>query len=294
MKFMKSYSTHYNDKLMHKPTFIVIGPGRVGTSWMYEILLEHPEVCMATGIKETHFFNAYYHKGSKWYYKFFSNCRNVRAIGEISNLYFYDKEVPKRIHELLPDVKLITCLRDPLERMASVYLYRKRSGELDCTFEKAIEQHPDLLYDNFYYSLINNYLQYFSREQMTILFYEDLKQDPQFFVKQLFRAIHVDEHFKPVNLYRTFNRSNKPRLNMFSRGVHFGSNFLRNLQMYAFLNKLKRNQFLRKLLFTEIQWNCREVIPNHLKYELIKKLKGEIEGIEVLTGENLDEWKKVR
>ncbi|MCF8336033.1 MAG: hypothetical protein K9H65_05475, partial [Bacteroidales bacterium] len=87
---------------------------------------------------------------------------------------------------------------------------------------------------------------------------------------------------------------NKPRLNMFSRGVHFGSNFLRNLQMYAFLNKLKRNQFLRKLLFKEIQWNCREVIPNHLKYELIKKLKGEIEGIEVLTGENLDEWKKVR
>ena len=260
---------------------------------MYEILLEHPEVCMASGIKETHFFYSYFHKEAEWYYKFFRNCGHANAIGEISNLYFYHQEVPKRIYELLPDVQIIACLRNPLERMASVYLYRKRSGEVDVSFEEALEKQPDLLTNNYYHSLLQNYLRYFDRDQITILFYEDLEENPSSFVKQLYKALHVDEDYKPVNLYRTFNKSNKPRLKTFKQVVHFGSKFLRKIQMYGLLNNLKRNQCLRKILFQEINGEFGEVIPDHIKDHLIQKLQKEIEGIESLTGKNLDNWKKV-
>lgn len=279
---------------MQKPTFIIIGPGRTGTSWMYEILLEHPEVCMASGTKETHFFDKHYQKGEDWYFKFFRNCHSSKAAGEISNLYFYDDAVPERIYNLLPDVRLITCLRDPLDRMASAYLYRVRSGEVEGTFEEALEKQPTLLTDNYYYTLLSNYLKFFNTEQITILFYEDLKNNPGNFAKELYSAIGVDTGFVPESLHKAVNRSNKARLNLFAHVVDAGSGILRKMQLYSLLNALKRNQLIRKLLFREIERDNNQIIPLETRKFLMDKLESEIEGVEQLTGKELSQWKKIK
>ncbi len=276
---------------MQKPTFIIIGPGRSGTSWMYEILLEHPEVCMASGTKETHFFNEHYQKGPDWYFKFFRNCSGTKAIGEISNLYFYDEDVPERIHNLLPDIQLITCLRNPLDRMASAYLYRKRAGEVEGSFEEALNKQPNLLTDNYYYSKLKNYLRYFKREQISILFYEELRKNPANFARKLYKAIGAEPGFIPESLYRTINRRNRARLNVFAYWVDLGSRILRKFQLYSLLNKLKRSQLVRSVLFKEINKGKDDIIPGHRKAELMVRLKEEIEGIEQLTGKDLSEWK---
>ncbi|MBI4653429.1 MAG: sulfotransferase domain-containing protein [Nitrospirae bacterium] len=110
------------------PNFICIGTGRAGTSWLYKVLLEHREVCTAKNIKETQFFNIHYEKGVGWYKKFFEDCGKASAVGEISNRYIFDPAVPERIRKTVPDCKIIICLRNPYERIQSVYSFKLRGG----------------------------------------------------------------------------------------------------------------------------------------------------------------------
>ena len=53
------------------PNFFSIGAKRSGTTWLYEILKNHPEVYLSPYRKETHFFTSQYEKGLNWYKKFF-------------------------------------------------------------------------------------------------------------------------------------------------------------------------------------------------------------------------------
>ena len=48
------------------PTFLYIGAPKAGSSWLYEILREHPEVFVPTA-KDTQFFDYYFDKGFDWY-----------------------------------------------------------------------------------------------------------------------------------------------------------------------------------------------------------------------------------
>ncbi len=60
---------------MTLPNFIVIGPGKTGTTWLYRgALAAHPDVCLAHHTKETVFFADFYDRGLGWYEKFFEGC----------------------------------------------------------------------------------------------------------------------------------------------------------------------------------------------------------------------------
>ena len=90
----------------HLPNFIVIGPGKSGTSWLYHILGQHPQVCMSSA-KETLYFEDYYSKGREWYQKFFRQCKAPgvpHAIGEISNTYIFSPLAATRIAHDFPQM----------------------------------------------------------------------------------------------------------------------------------------------------------------------------------------------
>ena len=80
------------------PNFVGVGPGRSGTTWLYEVFLEHPEIGMAK-VKETQFFHKNYSRGSDWYESLFVDVADKKAIGEISNEYIFDPVVPGRLKE---------------------------------------------------------------------------------------------------------------------------------------------------------------------------------------------------
>ena len=77
--------------------------------------------------KDLGFFDQQYWRGIDWYASFFNVKEKVKAIGEISHNYFLSEETAQRIYEHLPEAKIICCLRDPVERTVSAYIYRSHN-----------------------------------------------------------------------------------------------------------------------------------------------------------------------
>ena len=272
------------------PTFLVIGPGRSGTSWIYEALREHPEVGTARGTKETRFFDVEYSRGMAWYASFFSHCGPCRAIGEVANTYIYNPLVPPRIKAMLPEVTLIACLRDPLERLESVFWYRTWKREITTDLEHTIGFWREFIYDNFYWTQLSRYLECFDKSRLKILFYDDLRQDPAAFLGDLYQTIGVDAGFVPRMLHQRVNPGVRARHGLVSRAAEGASWWLRKLGCHSVLTALKRSRLVRAVAVRELKPEEKAVLPPWLRVELRAVLQPEVDAVARFTGRDLSHW----
>ncbi|MEM6898341.1 MAG: sulfotransferase domain-containing protein [Pseudomonadota bacterium] len=104
------------------PTFIIIGAMKCGTTSLHSYLDRHPDTSMSDP-KEVDFFSgSNSDKSVEWYASLFDPDKPVR--GEASQDYSKGhhplyKGAPERMKALIPDVKLIYLVRDPIERYFS-------------------------------------------------------------------------------------------------------------------------------------------------------------------------------
>ncbi len=124
------------------PGFLIIGGIRCGTTSLIHYLDDHPSLGMSA-IDEVHYFDWHYEEGEAWYRSWFPITigDGPDMVGESSPSYLMNPLVPERVAALLPDVKLIVLLRNPVDRAVSHYNLRRSGGrESQSTFEAALEQ----------------------------------------------------------------------------------------------------------------------------------------------------------
>src|SRR5260221_5257590 len=132
------------------PDFIIIGAAKAGTTSLYGWLSGHPYVSPAS-TKEVHFFDYNFFRGKDWYRTHFPLERDRAAFaqehgrpfltGEASPSYVSHYWAPRRIAAMLPDVKLIMLLRNPVDRAYSQFRMSQREGEEPLeSFEEALAQ----------------------------------------------------------------------------------------------------------------------------------------------------------
>jgi hypothetical protein len=143
--------------LRRRPSFLIIGAPRCGTTSMYGYLAMHPRV-QGGALKETGFFDVFYAGGPAAYWASFPLRTRRSEPGarrgdfvtfEATPTYLANPQVPQRVHEMLPDVKLIVMLRNPVERAFSHYHFSVRNGYERLSFEEAIEAEPERLAGEF-------------------------------------------------------------------------------------------------------------------------------------------------
>ncbi len=130
------------------PDFLLIGGQRCGSTSLYTTLCGHPQV-LAGAHKEPHFFDNNHLRGEDFYRRLFplrAHLRARRAItGEATTHYLSHPAVPERVAAMLPDVRLIAILRDPVERAYSHYQLAHRNGREPLSFEQALAAEPERL-----------------------------------------------------------------------------------------------------------------------------------------------------
>jgi hypothetical protein len=125
---------------MTRPDFLIIGAQRCGTTSLFDVLSRHPDIRGAKR-KEVHYFDHFFQNGPVWYDHFFGEKKEGgrTLYGEATPMYLFHPHVPQRVHDHLPNVKLIVLLRDPVDRAYSHYmLERKRGDEPLPTFREAV------------------------------------------------------------------------------------------------------------------------------------------------------------
>jgi len=184
------------------PNYIIIGAARCGTTWIGKNLMLHPDIFMPT-LKEIHFFDKNYSKGIAWYENFFKE-RTQKAIGEATPGYLYTDGAAQLINKHCPDAKLIVCLRDPVERTYSHFMYREHERKTcndSMTFEEIISWTPEqgmprLVEESLYFDKLSQYYELFPKENILVVYFDDLKQEPENFLVEIYRFLGVDQNFK--------------------------------------------------------------------------------------------------
>jgi hypothetical protein len=200
------------------PKFIGIGAPRSGTRWLAECLVEHPEISLPP--EEVYFFttkrvvHSFWSRGLEWYKKLLADTMKPGAVicGEITPWYLVDDDTPKLIHQCVPKVKLICMLRDQSERAYSWYrFFLKVNPDLylsDYSFKRFLTYHCEVYgRDGFYLDHIRRYLNYFSRDSLLVLLYDDLRSDPLSLIRDVYQFLDVDSSFVPQSAQKRINEA---------------------------------------------------------------------------------------
>ncbi len=269
---------------IRRPNFLYIGASKSGSSWIYEILREHPEAFVPK-VKDLHFFDDYYHKGLDWYLGFFRNSGPAKALGEIDHDYFLSEQTAARIRRDLPDVRLLCCLREPLDRTLSAFLFNRTThiGERESFAEYAAR--PEVVRQNDYYGNLAPFYRLFPSDRILVLFYDELKDDPAGFARRIFEFLGVDPGFVPPSLNRVVLAARAPRFYVLSHLVFRITQMLRNAGLAGPVGRMKRSPFLDSLLFRPLRE--KPEVPKEISETLRAGYRKDYAGLSDLIGREI-------
>lgn len=298
---------------MARPTFLVLGVPKAGTTSLHYYLQQHPEIFMCHS-KEPHFF-AYgeaplpIFKGpgahrlkdrvtGTWdaYQALFAGVTKEVACGEVSTTNIMPRAC-ERIRRYLPDARLVVILRQPAERAYSQYMHIRRLGwEPHTDFADALaaeEQRrqenwqPVFLYTEpgYYFADLQRYFNTFHAEQIRVYLYEEWKEEPVKLLQDLFHFIGVDEDFVP-DMRIQHNVGGLPR-------SQWLNHWLRNpTRSKEFLKHLMPRTLQRSLVQTLLRRNLEHppAFDPALRAELTERYRDDILQVQKLLQRDLSHW----
>src|SRR5215218_5774852 len=131
-----------------EPDFLVIGAQRSGTTTLFRVLSQHPQLLRPTVSKGVGYFDTEYHRGRRWYTAHFPLRLTARLHGpgtqvfESSGYYAFHPLAARRIAADLPGVKVVMMVRDPVERAYSAHSHELARGFETEEFEAAVRLEP--------------------------------------------------------------------------------------------------------------------------------------------------------
>jgi len=183
--------------MIHKIDFIIGGAQKCGTSALARYLEQHPDIYIPD--TEIHYFDILAEKyGLEWYLRQFQKGEG-KVIGEKTPRYIRFPEVAQCIKKNFPDIKMIFLLRNPVDRAYSHYWHMRRQGLEIRSFDVAIRQSrvfgllhgPDYVKRGMYVEQLRYWYDEFGRDQILVLKAENMKENAQGILDQVFAFIGV-------------------------------------------------------------------------------------------------------
>lgn len=226
------------------PDFMIIGTQRGGTSSLFKYLSYHPEI-RASIRKEVEFFNRFGSQhGVSWnraHFPLTTQRHQANRAGrqlltfEATPVYLDHPHTPRQVAEMMPEVKLIVLLRDPIARALSHYHHMTRLRLENLPLAQAIRFEEERIhqerarvfadpnyfsriytrvcyaYRGFYAEHLLRWFEHFSRNRLLAVRSEDLFNNPPGVLERILTFVGVDPTWRPPS-FVNYSYRNGPRV----------------------------------------------------------------------------------
>ena len=230
------------------PNFAYVGTSKAGSTWLFNALAGHPDVHLASN-KGLYYFDQHFGRGSQWYLDQFRAAGDKPAVGEISHSYLSSPEAAARIAEFNPDMRLLACLREPVDRAFSDYLDLVKNGQFDGPFTAALEQFPRLLDRGRYATHLRRYLDLFPRAQLHMSLFDDLRADPQAYADEVFSFLGARRLELPPADLKSRMPAGRPRSSAVAAAAKSASKLAKRTGLRGLRSRVKRSVVVRQALY---------------------------------------------
>jgi hypothetical protein len=233
------------------PNFFLAGVAKSGTTALHAYLSQHPQVFMSP-IKEPWFFGTAdllappygaealsalqsdrawlqdYLEGPQepgvwryvmeWddYVRLFRDVGDEPVVGDASTGYFWLPSAAGAIRNTLPDARFAFMLRDPADRLFTLYLltlWREPQISFRAWFHSVLEAphlFPSIVGAGRYATHLERWGEIWPRERMRIYLYDDYRADPRAVLRDLLAFLEVQPDY-PIDVSRRHNETTVPR-----------------------------------------------------------------------------------
>ena len=279
--------------MTEKKYLIIGGATKAATTSLFEYLAAHPSISPSSR-KETRFFldtdyplksDSRFSDGLPEYDKYFhDNPQSIYRV-EATPDYLFSKHTPETVRGFNLDVKWIFILREPVARIISWYNFSFERGFLKepTSFASYLDemksadadgkQHLRALEQNHYAEYLTSYFDLFGKENVCVLFYEELVSDPASAMKEICQWTGIDVEFYRTYEFKKFNPSVKVKSQNLNQLYKFFRRRLRRMtHKIPFLHRpLKKINKQVEKAYSSV--NIQQTEFQHIDELLIKTLR---------------------
>ena len=287
-----------------KVDFFIVGAPKAGTTSLYHYLNEHPQVEMSSQKEPDYFSDKAIHKQGMYYGKNRVNTldkyeslfvqKESVVYGEGSVSYLFYDNVAEDIKKYNPNAKIIIMLRNPIERAFSHYLMDYRLGLVSDSFENIITKKSEhknahLFYQQYievskYANQIQRYLDFFEKENILFIDYEDFKNNVAKTVDQVYDFLNISTEFA-ADINAKYNTFTMPK----NKGIRFIYSFVFLRKILTFFLPLCLVKNFRAFLFKA---DKKPELLKESRSQLSKIFKNDIKKLDEVLGKNYSKWIK--
>lgn len=277
---------------MTLPNYFYGGPPKAGSSWIYALLESHPQVFVPDG-KYVHFFSDYYDRGIDWYEQVYADAGpEIRARCDLTTDYLFLPEAAERLARHVPDARIFFSLRNPVERDWSAYQHLLRVGMARGPLETEIDTaHPMLSACSAYADAIERAWQLFGRENTHVLWFDDIRADPQGAADGLYDFLGVERRPIQPAEGEARNVARAARYQRLNGLLKRGAIAMRTAGLSPILGKMKENPLVDRLLFSAERVPRLKDAPEAWRF-LAGRHAAEIDRLEALLSRDLSQWRR--
>ena len=287
-----------------KVDFFIVGAPKAGTTSLYHYLNEHPQVEMSSQKEPDYFSDKAIHKQGMYYGKNRVNTldkyeslfvqKESVVYGEGSVSYLFYDNVAEDIKKYNPNAKIIIMLRNPIERAFSHYLMDYRLGLISDSFEnilakKSKHKNAHLFYQQYievskYAKQIQRYLDFFEKDNILVIDYEDFKKNVSKTVDQVYNFLNISTEFA-ADINTKHNTFTMPK----NKVIRFIYSFVFLRKILTFLLPIYLVKNVRVLLFKA---DKKPELLKETRSQLRIIFNDDIKKLEEVLGKNYSKWIK--